>query len=128
MIRWIAVLVLLPVLASAQEAFQLPSGNIHCAVFDGTLRCDVLRFTYQRPPQPRGCEQDYGGAVEMGPRGAPTLICHGDTVADPAAPVLGYGRSWQGRGMTCTATPQALRCVNVEGRGFEMARAGLLLF
>ncbi len=128
MVRWIAVLVLLPVLASAQEAFQLPSGNIHCAVFDQRLRCDVLNFTYQRPPRPRSCDLDHGGAVGLGPRGAAALLCHGDTVANPMAPVLGYGQAWQGRGLTCTATQQALRCVNGEGRGFEMARARLLIF
>jgi hypothetical protein len=128
MIRWIAALVLVPVLASAQEAFQLPSGNIHCAVHDGRLRCDVLNFTYQRPPRPRGCDLDHGGAVDLGPRGLPSLICHGDTVANPAAPVLGYGQAWQGRGMACTATPAMLRCVNAEGHGFEMARARLLFF
>jgi hypothetical protein len=128
MVRWLAALVLLPVLASAQEAFQLPSGNIHCAVNDGRLRCDVLNFAYQRPARPRNCDLDYGGAVDLGPRGAPALICHGDTVADPGAPVLGYGQAWQGRGMACTATPAMLRCVNAEGRGFEMARARLLLF
>jgi hypothetical protein len=128
MIRWIAVMVLLPVLASAQETFQLPSGNIHCAVNDGALRCDALNFAYQRPPRPRNCDLDYGGAVGLGPRGAPALLCHGDTVANPAAPVLGYGQAWQGRGLTCAATQQGLRCVNGEGRGFEMARARLLLF
>jgi hypothetical protein len=128
MVRWIAVLVLLPVLASAQEAFQLPSGNIHCAVFDGRLRCDVLNFTYRRPARPLNCDLDWGGAVEMGPRGPAAMLCHGDTVADPMAPVLGYGQAWQGRGLTCTATPQGLRCVNADGRGFEMARARLVLF
>ena len=128
MVRWLAVFVLVPLLASAQEAFQLPSGNIHCAVWEGRLRCDVLNFTYARPPRPRACALDWGGAVEMGPRGPAELICHGDTVANPAAPVLGYGTAWQGRGMTCTATQQGLRCVNGEGRGFEMARARLSLF
>lgn len=128
MFRWIAALVLVPVLASAQEAFQLPTGNIHCAVHDQRLRCDVLNFSYQRPPRPRSCDLDYGGAVGLAPRGAPELICHGDTVANPAAPVLGYGQAWQGGGMACTATQAGLRCVNAEGRGFEMARARLLLF
>lgn len=128
MVRWIAVFVLMPVLASAQEAFQLPSGNIHCAVYDGRLRCDVLNFAYQRPPRPRNCDLDYGGAVEMTPRGSPVLLCHGDTVANPMAPVLGYGQAWQGGGMACTATQQGIRCVNAEGRGFEMARSRLLLF
>ena len=128
MIRWAAALALFPVLASAQESFQLPSGNIHCALFEGTLRCDVLNFTYARPPRPRGCEQDWGGAVELGGKGAPVLLCHGDTVADPSNPVLGYGRAWQGPGMACTATQAGLRCVNGDGRGFEMARARMRMF
>ena len=128
MVRWIAVLVLVPVLASAQEAFQLPSGNIHCMAFEGQLRCDALNFTYQRPPRPRGCDLDWGGAVGLGPRGAAALICHGDTVANPDAPVLGYGQAWQGPGMACTAAQNGLRCTNAEGHGFELARARLRLF
>lgn len=128
MIRWLAAFLMVPVLASAQEAFQLPSGNIHCAVFDGVLRCDALNITYRRPPRPRDCEQDYGDAVEIGIRGPARLICHGDTVANPAAPVLRYGSAWQGRGMACTATQAGLRCVNGDGRGFEMARGRLVVF
>ena len=128
MVRWLAAMLLLPVVASAQEAFQLPSGNIHCALFEGTLRCDVLNFTYARPPRPRGCEQDWGGAVELGGKGAPVLLCHGDTVADPSNPVLGYGRAWQGPGMACTAAQTGLRCTNGDGRGFEMARGRLRQF
>ncbi|MEO3472307.1 DUF6636 domain-containing protein [Roseomonas sp. CAU 1739] len=140
MIRWRAAFVLtrvlaavpvaasVPVLASAQEAFQLPSGNIHCAAFDGVLRCDVLQSTFRRPPRPRDCEQDFGDSVELGSRGPARMVCHGDTVADPKALVLGYGRAWQGRGLSCTASQAGLRCVNAEGRGFEMSRAALRLF
>jgi hypothetical protein len=128
MVRWIAVFVLAPVLALAQEGFQLPSGNIHCALWEGRLRCDALAFTYQRPPRPRGCDLDWGGAVEMGARGPAAVLCHGDTIANPAAPVLGYGQAWQGPGMACTAATTGLRCTNGEGRGFEMARARLRLF
>lgn len=128
MVRWIAVFVLMPVLASAQEAFQLPSGNIHCFAHEGRLRCDALTFTYPRPPRPRACDLDWGGAVEIGPRGPVQMLCHGDTVANPAAPVLGYGQAWQGGGIACTAAQTGLRCTNAEGRGFEMARARLRLF
>jgi hypothetical protein len=132
--RWLAALAIailpasMPVVASAQDAFQLPSGNIHCALFEGTLRCDVLRSTYPRPARPRDCEQDYGDAVELGGKGWAVLVCHGDTVADRASPVLGYGQAWQGPGMACTAARTGLRCVNGDGRGFEMARARLRLF
>jgi hypothetical protein len=128
MVRWIAVLVLLPVVASAQEGFQLPSGNIHCAMWEGRLRCDIRSVTYRRPARPRDCDLEWGESVELGPRGPAALICHGDTVADPKAPVLGYGQAWQGGGMACTAAATGLRCTNGEGRGFEMARASLRLF
>lgn len=128
MIRWIAALVLMPVVASAQESFQLPSGNIHCAVFDGVLRCDILQAAYRRPPPPPDCEQDFGDAVELGPAGPARLLCHGDTVAEPRAPVLGYGRAWQGPSMSCTASASGLRCVNAAGHGFDMARSRLSLF
>lgn len=129
MIRWAAALLAFaPVLASAQEAFQLPSGNIHCALHDGTLRCDVLQFSYARPPRPARCQEDWGGAVTLGSKGAAQVICHGDTVADPANPVLGYGHAWQGPGMACTAARTGLRCTNGDGRGFEMSRVRLRLF
>lgn len=128
MIRWAAALALVPVLASAQEAFQLPSGNIHCALYEGTLRCDVLEFTYPRPARPPGCEEGWGSAITLGGKGPARVICHGDTVADPGNPVLGYGNAWQGPGMACTAARTGLRCTNGDGRGFEMSRARLRLF
>jgi hypothetical protein len=57
--RVLSVLLLLPPgLASAEEAFQLPSGSIHCAVHGGLLRCDTLSFAYRRPPRP----PEWGGA------------------------------------------------------------------
>lgn len=128
MIRILAVLLLLPVVASAQEGFQLPSGNIHCALYEGRLRCDVLQAAYARAPRPRDCTEDWGDAVEIGARGPALLICHGDTVASPRNPVLHYGTAWQGPGMTCTSAQNGLRCQNAEGRGFEMARARLRFF
>jgi hypothetical protein len=128
MIRLIAILALLPVVASAQQAFQLPSGNIHCGAYEGRLRCDIVNYVYTPPPRPRSCELDWGGAVELSARGPAALVCHGDTMAAPDAPVLGYGNAWQGPGLSCTAAQTGLRCVNGEGRGFEMARGRLRLF
>ncbi len=128
MARIVAALILLPVLASAQETFQLPSCNIHCAFYDGRLRCDVLQYTYQPPPRPRGCDLEWGPAVELGPRGGARMLCVGDSVADRASPVLGYGSAWQGAGIACTSAETGLRCVNAEGRGFELSRARLRMF
>ena len=128
MLRWLPVLLALPTFAMAQDAFQLPSGNIRCGVWEGVLRCEAMQFSYRAPPRPADCEFEWGGAIELPRRGAAAPICHGDTVTDPKAPVLAYGAAWQGVGQSCTATPQGLRCVNAEGRGFEMARARLRLF
>lgn len=128
MIRWTMAFLLLPLLASAQESFQLPSGNIHCATFEGVLRCDILNFSYRRLPRPRDCDLDYGDSVELGPNGSARLVCHGDTIASPGAPVLRYGAAWQGKAMSCASTQAGLRCTNGAGRGFEMSRARLSLF
>ncbi len=128
MFRILAVLLFVPVVASAQEGFQLPSGNIHCALYDGILRCDVRSAFYPRPPRPRNCDLEWGDAVELRARGAATLLCHGDTVMEPGHPVLRYGTAWQGPGMTCTAAQTGLRCQNSEGRGFEMSRSALKRF
>lgn len=77
MVRLTAVLLLVPVLASAQEAFQLPSGNIRCLSVEGRLRCDILGFTYRPPPRPHDCDLDWGGAVEIGATGRARLVCPG---------------------------------------------------
>lgn len=127
-VRILAVLLFAPVVASAQEGFQLPSGNIHCAVYDAILRCDVLNASFAPAPRPRNCTEDWGRAIELRRSGPARLICYGDTVADPRHPVLRYGTAWQGPGMTCTAAETGLRCQNGEGRGFEMSRSALKPF
>lgn len=126
--RWIAACLLAPVLASAQDGFQLPSGNIHCMMWEGAIRCDILQADYARPPRPADCEQEYGDSAELGPTGPARMVCHGDTVADPDNPVLRYGIIWRRKDLTCAAMPTGFRCTNAEGWGFEMARARLRLF
>lgn len=128
MTRLVFVLWLVPVLASAQEAFQLPSGNIHCQLWEATLRCEIRSYSYAYPAKPAECEADWGGAVTLDAKGGARMICYGDTITNPSHPVLGYGRAWQGPGMGCVASTVGLRCTNGAGRGFEMARATLRLF
>ena len=129
MIRVLAVLmIVLPVVASAQEVFQLPSRNIHCALTQRELFCEVLAFTFTPPPRPRNCDANWGNAVMLGSRGPARLVCHGDPGDISGYRVLAYGLAWQGPGMNCTAAQSGLRCVNAEGRGFEMARARVRIF
>lgn len=129
MIRYgIAIFLLAAMPAAAQQAFQLPSGNIHCREVGGALRCDILQYGYTPPPRPAACALDYGGAVRMTAHGPAGLLCHGDTVAAPQAAVLDYGATWRTKGISCVASQAGLRCVNEDGRGFTMARAALILF
>ena len=58
LMRWlIAALVCMPMLASAQEGFQLPSGNIFCKTEEGAIRCDIVDYSYNPPPKPSDCER-----------------------------------------------------------------------
>ena len=131
MIRILAVLLFMPVVASAQATFQLPSGNIQCAVYASdrsSLICTVRGFSYAIPPRPPNCDINWGNVVMLGGTGPARLICAGDPGEARYDPVLRYGQAWQGPGMTCTSAQTGLRCQNAEGRGFEMARARLRFF
>lgn len=116
---------------SGPIGFQSPSKNITCQYFgddkQNTLRCDIGAME-SKPRRPADCEFEYGGAFQMNARGAATRICHGDTVMDPALPVLGYGEVWQRGGFTCTSEQTGVRCFNTERRGFSLARAKQEIF
>ena len=88
MIRWIAALVILPVLASADEGFQLPPRNIRCLTVGGAPGCDVTESAYCRP-------RDCGGSVERGPARPATFLrvthAKGKVGASRAAPARSDG-------------------------------------
>jgi len=111
--------------ALAQDiSFRSPTGNIHCMIFSGTdaaARCDLSEFT-QSYPRPADCDLDFGYAFEVRAEGQGEPICAGDTVIDENAPVLAYGRSVVGSGITCTSEKTGMTCVNDEGHGFTLAR------
>ena len=101
------------------ETFIMPSRNIGCGFFEA-LRCDILSGLN---PTPTGaCELDWTG-LTLEPAGNAGPQCAGDTVFDPAAPVLEYGRTWSLAGITCESRETGLRCTNTVGHGFELARA-----
>lgn len=107
---------------SAYVTFQLPSKNIGCAYVTGigpiVLRCDIRSGLEPRPS--RRCELDWTG-VSMGvSRASPT--CAGDTVLDPRAPVLAYGKTWKRGVFTCLSSRIGLSCVNRAGAGFFLSR------
>jgi hypothetical protein len=117
--------------AAAQDAFfRSPTGNIHCAMFEGdwpSARCDLTEFTpsFARPAD---CDLDWGHAFGVAIRGQAQPLCAGDTVAVPGARVLGYGQSVTLGGITCTSAKTGMTCTNLDGRGFRVARARQSLF
>jgi hypothetical protein len=101
--------------------FKMPSKNIGCAFFSGTLRCDVLSGMV---PEPTGsCPNDWVGLV-ITTGGAAEPQCAGDTVYDKNAPTLTYGGTWKRGGITCTSSEAGLACSNGAGHAFKLAREG----
>ena len=115
--------------ANDVSGFKTPSGHIHCDAFPvegaagrAVLRCDITGPGQPRVARPKDCELDYGYAFELfEPGGKSTLLCAGDTLADPRHNVLAYGSSWAYGGMRCDVTPTRLRCVNKSAHGFELS-------
>ena len=110
--------------------FQTPSRNIGCAYLPviskgdvPTLRCEIRSGLRPLPPRPRGCgDAVWGQAVAMSRTGRPRGICISDTIREPSAPVLGYGRTWRVGGFTCVSRPSGLRCANRAGHGWRLSR------
>jgi hypothetical protein len=131
------IALLLPTMVAAARAqngstgFQTPSKNIACQFFAidgrGSLRCDIGETT-TRPPRPADCPLDWGHAFEMYVKGNASLVCAGDTVADPTLPMLGYGEVWQYAGFTCRSDQTGVTCFNATQHGFSLSRAEQKLF
>lgn len=114
--------------------FKTPSGNIGCGYskFSGetaSIRCEIVSGIRPLPPRPARCgEGDWGRAIGMEPRGRPHRYCITDTVMDPRAHVLAYGRTWRGGGFTCVSRASGLTCTNRDGHGWLISRALTRLF
>jgi hypothetical protein len=122
-----------PAAAQDQAQFRSPTGNIHCFMFAGDgdwwgARCDILEATRSFAVPPADCDLDWGHAFEVPARGAAGPVCAGDTVADPGAPVLGYGRSVSIGGVICTSEQTGMTCQNRQGHGFSLSRARQRVF
>jgi hypothetical protein len=130
----VAALAATPALAAAKDTlvgFQTPSHGIACmyAVIDGkhSLRCDV-RDVADPPKRPKSCDLDYGSAFVLNPTGRATRLCAGDTVLDPKAKVLPYGRVKKVGPFTCVSKRTGLRCTSRAGHGFTLSREKQTLF
>ena len=109
----LAALLALAVPAVAKDAvFQMPSKRIVCRVHDEgqglVIRCDLF-FLNDR-------------AVRMTRHGKARLIHVTDTIGDPKAPVLAYGKTKRAGPFTCTSRRTGLSCHNRNGHGFTVSR------
>jgi hypothetical protein len=113
------------------KTFRTPSKNIACAYYPASItgravfRCDL--FSGLKPKPARHCDVDWTGA-SMGPRGKAGPTCAGDTVYDPRAPVLAYGRSWSHGGIVCASRATGLTCRNRDRHGFFLSRQSWRVF
>ena len=123
-------------LGSAQAAkygsFKTPSGNIVCGYGGGSIGCGIA--TGLKPAPKNTCtDLDYSGkrmSVRTNGR-AVVDLCAGDPgpfLFTKTAPVLGYGSSWRGDGITCASRRAGLTCTNRSGHGFFMSRAASYRF
>ena len=82
------------------------------------LRCDI--FSGLRPAAASSVRARLGRRLHGAKAATPT--CAGDTVNDPKAPVLPYGRVWKQGSFTCLSSCMGLSCANRAGYGFFLSR------
>jgi hypothetical protein len=114
------------------DAFTTPSRHIACMyqhllADKAELRCDVDGVAH-RPKRPASCKLDYGEAFGLTATGRARRLCVGDTVRDPKAKILNYGKTKHYGPFTCTSKPSGLRCTTKAGHGFELSRERQKLF
>jgi hypothetical protein len=133
----IAIAVLLisaPASAMDLQSFRTPSDNIHCMfITDGgatSVECELRSRTNVKPalPQPADCDLDWGNRFALEAKGMAGMVCHGDTLITPDAPVVDYGSQATVKGITCASEETGLTCKNRRGQGFSLSRAKQRLF
>ena len=121
-----------PALADDYIAFQSPTGNIHCAIYqyDGSAeaRCDLRALTRTYRQRPADCDLKWGSSFIVAPFGKAGVACVGDTVQNPRNPVLPYGEAVSLGGISCVSAKTGVTCTNGEGHGFSVAKAKQRLF
>ena len=107
--------------AAPNPFFRTPSKNIYCAYF-GSLRCDIKSGLKPKPAKPHGCDFDWGQTYVLARVGRARIGCVSDSVFDPSAAALAYGKTWRRGSIACISRRSGLRCTNRSGHGFFMSR------
>jgi Family of unknown function (DUF6636) len=105
------------------DAFQSPSGNIACLMSAKGVRCDIAEKQWNAP-RPPGCPKqvDYGQGLALDATGPAAVVCAGDTVLNPQAPVLDYGTASQVGSIRCDSQESGIKCENGAGGEFSLSR------
>lgn len=127
-----AVFLANPALADEYIAFQSPTGNIHCSLYDwdgtATVRCDLRQYVPTYTKAPPNCEYDWGMSYAVESAGKGYLACVSDSMVDPGNPVLPYGEAVSMGGISCVSAKTGMTCTNAEGHGFSVAKAKQKLY
>lgn len=103
-------------------AFEVPSGNITCALSRESVHCEIFRKRYtpyiSKPPS---CNLDYGHRVGVAAYGAAEFDCYGDSMRGIAEGTLGYGREIRRGRISCLSEEDGLTCETVAGTGFFLS-------
>lgn len=128
-------LLTLPAAAMELQSFRTPSDNIHCMFItddDGrsSVECELRSRVSVKTaePKPADCDLDWGNRFYLEAKGRAGMVCHGDTLISPDAPVIAYGEEARWNGITCASAETGLTCKNARGRGFSLSRAKQKLF
>jgi hypothetical protein len=109
--------------------FTSPSGNIGCVVDTTSARCDVRDHVYTAGLRPSNCDLDWGDSLQVNDKGLVGWVCHGDTVFDPAAQALPYGKSSQKGSIVCASADTGMTCTQgPSGHGFLISRERYRIF
>lgn len=122
--------------AAPVGAFQSPSHNIACGMFDSHasgafVRCDIAKRDWALPPRPHNAacrELDFEGDVMVTASGKGHFICAGDTLLRQGA-VLHYGHSRTVGRFRCTMRTSGVTCTNRRTHhGFVLSRQSYRFF
>ncbi len=107
------------------QQFRSPTGNIGCALSDGSARCDINTRDWSPPGRPADCpsDVDFGQGLIVSGSGPAQFVCAGDTALDPSGPALDYGQEAQVGSFSCTSRSDGMTCRNLDtGSGFFISR------
>lgn len=103
-------------------AFQVPSGNITCALSRESVHCEIIRKRFTPPvPKPPSCNLDYGHRIGVAAHGPAALDCYGDSMSGIAEETLAYGREIRRGRIGCLSEEAGLTCETVAGTGFFLS-------